>query len=104
VNYITANTRVKIYKTALRPVVTFGLETCTLTAKNEEELEVFERKVLRRIYGLIRDNEQWRKLYNHEIKQIYESPLITEYLRVQRLLWIGPHKIQPWEREAGDTS
>jgi hypothetical protein len=86
---ITANTKVKIYKTALRPVVTFGLETCALTAKNEQELEVFERKVLRRIYGPIRDNGQWRKLYNHEIKQIYKSPLITEYLRVQRLLWIG---------------
>jgi hypothetical protein len=41
--YITANIKVKIYKTALRPVVTFGLETCTLTAKPEEELEVFER-------------------------------------------------------------
>jgi hypothetical protein len=72
--YITANTKVKIYKTALRPVVTFGLETCTLTAKLEEELEIFERKVLRRIYGPVNDNGQWRKLFNHEIKQIYRSP------------------------------
>ncbi len=88
-HYITANTKVKIYKTALRPVVTFGLETCTLTTKNEQELEVFERKVLRRIYGPVNDNGQWRKLYNHEIKQIYQSPPITEYLRAQRLLWIG---------------
>jgi hypothetical protein len=47
--YITANTKVQIYKTALRPVVTFGLETCTLTAKLEEDLEIFKRKVLRRI-------------------------------------------------------
>ncbi len=61
----------------------------TVVFFSEQELEVFERKVLRRIYGLIRDNGQWRKLYNHEIKQIYQSPPITEYLRVQRLLWIG---------------
>jgi hypothetical protein len=26
---------------------------------------------------------------NHEIKQIYQSPPNTEYLRAQRLLWIG---------------
>ncbi len=57
--YITANTKVQIYKTALCPVVTFGLETCTLTAKLEEELEVFERKVLRRIYGPTNNKGQW---------------------------------------------
>jgi hypothetical protein len=51
--------------------------------------EVFERKVLRRIYGPINDNGQWRKLYNDEIKQIYQTPSITEFLRAQRLLWIG---------------
>ncbi len=87
--YITANKKIKIYKTALRSVVTFGLETCTLTTKNEQEPEVFERKVLRRIYGSVIDNGQWRKLYNHEIKQIYQSPPITEYLRAQRLLCMG---------------
>jgi hypothetical protein len=83
-------TKIKIYETALRPVVTFGLETFTLTAKNKQkELEVLERNVLKRIYGPINDNGQWRKLYIHEIKQIYQSPSITEDLRVQRLLWIG---------------
>jgi hypothetical protein len=86
--YITAYIKVKIYKKALRPVVTFGLETCTLTAKLEEELNIFERKV-RSIYGPVNDNGQWRKLFNHEIKQIYRCPPITEYLRAQRLLWIG---------------
>jgi hypothetical protein len=79
--YITANT--KIYKTALRPVVTFDicLVTCTLTVKLEQEPEIFERKVLRRI----NDNGQWRKLYNHEIKQVYQSPTITEYLRPKKI-------------------
>jgi hypothetical protein len=55
--YIRANIKFKICNFAgqsLRPVVTFGLETCTL----EEELEIFERKVLRRIYGPINDNGQ----------------------------------------------
>ncbi len=68
--YITANTKVKIYKTALRLVVTFGLETCTLTTKNDQKLEVFERKVLRRIYGPVNDNGQWRKLYNQFFNRV----------------------------------
>ncbi len=68
--YITANLKVKIYTTALRPVVTFGLETCTLTAT---ELEVFERKVLRRIYGPVNVNGEWRNLFNHEINLFTNS-------------------------------
>ncbi len=72
--YYTANTKIKNYKIGLRPVETFGMEICTQTAKNEQELEVFERKVLRGNYGPVNDNGQWRKLHNHVIKQIYQSP------------------------------
>jgi hypothetical protein len=87
--YVTANTKVQIYKTALRPVVTYGLETCTLTQQDEKDLEVFERKVLRKIFGAIKENQQWRKLYNHEIQELYRQPSITNYVRAQRLLWVG---------------
>ena len=87
--WVTANTKIQIYKTALRPVVTYGLETCTLTQQDEEILDVFERKVLRKIFGAKKENEQWRKLYNHEIKELYHQPSISNYLRAQRLLWIG---------------
>jgi hypothetical protein len=88
-NYISANKKVQIYKTVLRPVLIYGLESCTLTEEDENLLEVFERKVLRKIYGGIQENEQWRALYNDELMNLYRNPSITSYLRAQRLLWIG---------------
>ena len=33
----------KIYKMMIRPVVTYSLETWTLTAKDEKNLYIFER-------------------------------------------------------------
>ena len=41
----------KIYKTMIRPVVTYSSETWTLTAKDENNLRIFERQILRKIFG-----------------------------------------------------
>jgi hypothetical protein len=41
----------KIYKTMIRPVVTYSLETWTLTAKDENSLRIFEKQILRKIFG-----------------------------------------------------
>jgi hypothetical protein len=53
--------RVKIYKTLIRPVVTYGAESWTLNKDIAKGLAVFERKILRRIFGAIKVNENWRK-------------------------------------------
>jgi len=35
--FLTKNTKMKIYKTMIRPVVKYSSETCTLTAKDEKK-------------------------------------------------------------------
>jgi flagellar motor switch protein FliM len=39
----------------------------------EHRLSVFENRVLRRIFGSMRDEvtEEWRKLHNEELKELY---------------------------------
>ena len=50
----------------VRPVVTYGSESWTLTMEEERALGVFERKILRKIYGPVKKNELWRIRRNDE--------------------------------------
>jgi hypothetical protein len=47
------------------PVVLYGCETWSLTLREEHRLGVFEKRVLRRIFGPKRDDVtgQWRKFW-----------------------------------------
>jgi hypothetical protein len=50
--------KIRLYKTIIRPVVTYGAETWTVTSKMEKMLMTWERKILRKIYGPIKENGQ----------------------------------------------
>jgi hypothetical protein len=56
------------------PVVLYGCETWSLTLREEHRLRVFEKRVLRRIFGAKRDEETgvWRKLHNEELHNLYK--------------------------------
>jgi hypothetical protein len=73
---LSRNVKVKIYKTIILAVVLYGCETWTLTLREEHRLRVFENRVLRRIFGLKRDEVtgEWRKLHNEELHNLYSSP------------------------------
>ena len=47
----------KIYRPLVRPVVTYGSESWALNMEEERALAVFERKILREIYGPVKENE-----------------------------------------------
>jgi hypothetical protein len=49
--------------------LTYALETSTLTTRVRKQLNIFERKVYRKILGPVSDNgkENWRILTNKEI-------------------------------------
>jgi hypothetical protein len=46
--FLKRNTKMKIYKKLRRPVVTYSSETWTLTAKDENNLRIFERQIIRK--------------------------------------------------------
>jgi hypothetical protein len=53
--FLSKNTKIKIYRTIIFPVVLYVCETWTLTLREEHRLRVFENRVLRRIFGPKRD-------------------------------------------------
>lgn len=52
-------------------------------------INAFEQKVLRRIYGLTSENGLWRSKYNHELYQLYKNLPMIDFIRLQRLYWVG---------------
>jgi hypothetical protein len=59
-NFIKRNTKMKIYKTIIRSVLMYPAETWTLTSKDENNLHIFERQILRKIFGPVNIDNIWR--------------------------------------------
>lgn len=87
--FLTRRTKCQIYKTLIRPVLTYGCESWTMRKSDEQLLLVFERKVLRTIFGAMREGERWRRRYNFELRRDFGDPDIVAIVKIQRLKWAG---------------
>lgn len=86
---VTRHLKLLVYKTIIKPVVMYGSETWTLTKRDEDRLCTWERKVLRKIYGAVNTNGQWRIRTNAELAQLYDSPNILADIKARRIRWLG---------------
>jgi hypothetical protein len=79
----SSNAKINTCKTIILPVVLYGYETWSLTLREERRLRMFENRVLRRIFGLKRDEVTggWRKLYNEELHNLYSSTNILRMIK-----------------------
>jgi hypothetical protein len=51
---------------------------------NEKMVDVFEWKILRRIYGHVKDRDQWRCRYNKELYDLFKEPRLSVIIRIAR--------------------
>jgi hypothetical protein len=67
--------KLMLKNTIIDKTLTYASETSTLTKSDRKQLNIFERKVYRRILGPVYDNEKenWRILTNKEIYAIRKN-------------------------------
>ena len=81
--------KMQIYKTLIRPVVTYESETWILTKSDKNLLRIFERKILRRIYGPVQEGDIWRIKNNEELNRSINREDIVKFIKSQRIRWLG---------------
>jgi hypothetical protein len=74
-----------LYKTLIWPVLPYGYETCAINRYNKENIAIFERNVVRKIYGPTCDNGKWRIRYNNELYQLFGEPDIIREIKARRV-------------------
>ena len=77
------NLKIKMYRTAILPVVLYGCEIWWLTLRETRRVRVFENRVLRRTFGPKRDEVtgKWRKLHSEELND--------RVIKSRKMRWAG---------------
>jgi hypothetical protein len=79
-----------IYESLIRPKVTYGCEAWALTSRDEQYLRVFERRILRKIFGPVQNEDRfWRIRMNHELNVLIKNADIVGYVKSRRMAWLG---------------
>jgi hypothetical protein len=82
-------TKIRLYKTLIRPVVTYGAETWSMIKKEEQDLLIFGRKIFRRIYGAKYEDGKWKSRTNRELEELSKGDNIVKWIKGQRISWLG---------------
>jgi len=78
---LNAASKLQIYKSTIRPIVTYGCETWAMAVTEQNRLLIFERRVLRKIYGPTQDNDgTWRIKTNEELEILIKKETIVTFI------------------------
>jgi hypothetical protein len=87
---VSRKSKLKYYWSVIRPIVGYGCKTWALKESIIQRLSVFERKILRKIFGPTKeDNCIWRIKTNMELDKLIKHRNIINYVKSQRLSWFG---------------
>ena len=69
--------------------MSYGKEAWTLTKKEEKSLLIFERKIIRRIYGPKYENGERKSRANRELEEMSKGENIVKWMKGKRISWLG---------------
>ena len=76
--------RLRLKNTIIDKSLTYASETWILTKRDRKQINIFERKLYRRILGPVYDKpkERWSILTNKEIYAMVKKPTAAETIRL----------------------
>ena len=78
----------------------YACETWVLKENSIEKLMIFERKILRKIFGPTKEpNGLWRIKTSEELDELIQRKNIIRFIKSQRLKWLGHIERMQKERE-----
>ena len=84
-NHLTLKTKIKVYQACVLSTLLYGSESWTTYSKQENRLEVFHLRCLRRILGI-----SWKdRISNNAVLDKAEIPSVHALLSQRRLRWLG---------------
>ena len=84
-NSISRRTKVRLYKTLVKPVLMYGCETWKMNKSDENKIDVFHSRCLRRIFKI-----RWQeRITNKEVLKMAEMENLSEGVRKRRWKFIG---------------
>ena len=79
--------KIHVYWSVIRPIVVYGREACVFKESITQRHSVFEREILRKIFGPTKeDNGIWRIKTNKELDEPINNRNIINYVKAQRLI------------------
>jgi hypothetical protein len=88
---VIINRKIKLllYKTVIRPVLTYGVETWVMTKQDEEHLRCFERKILRKIFGPKYKGGNWYRRTSKKLYKLFKEEEIVKFIKLSKLRRAG---------------
>ena len=97
--HMNIRSKVRIYKTCVRPVLIYGIETRADMKKTEQLVSKTEMSTLRSIAGFTR----WDMKRNEEVRQICDVPDVIKWSRTRRKEW-NRHVVRMGDRRLAKMS
>jgi Reverse transcriptase (RNA-dependent DNA polymerase) len=82
---VSRNTKLNVYKSIFKPILTYGCESWVLTPQQRSKLQAAEMKFLRRIKGVTRRD----RIRNTQIREELNIQPLMQYIEQKQLSWWG---------------
>jgi len=84
---LSKNLKIKIHRTIILLVISYGCATWSLTLREESRMRVFENRVLKRIFGCKRDEVtgEWSRLHNEGLNDMYCTSNIIRVIKSRKV-------------------